>query len=527
MANIYKAIQLSLDRVIALKVMHAHLAFDEGFVARFEKEAKQAAQLQHENIVSIIDYGVEQGSYYIAMEYVDGKNLKEILTVQDRLPLEMCLLICHQIIEGLKFAHSFNLVHRDIKPANVILSNDGRVLLTDFGIAKASDDLTITATGQMIGSPAFMSPEQAAGKPTDHRSDIFSMGIILYEMLAGEKPFNGETYQEMVASIMSADPKPLKSVRVDVNDEIENIVKNAMVKDMDSRYQSAEQFGDHVYKELSKYKLPNYKKLISTYLSDPLRTTEKLRQEKISNHMESAMYYVTQGEGRLVEAKRQFKEVLRFDKDNKSAKEYLQKLESQSATGLRPQLNQKSKLKKWRYLIGGAITVVTAVLIMALLGVFSSDDSTIVKANRDHNSSINDKPGDTKNAGTGNNKPIVKSEEPKAKPPVSAKTTNPVKNNKPVLKDSKPTSTKPASIGFNYPNQDLSEFGYLTIKTNTPAEVYIDQILYGLSNGPAIKVAPGRHFIELKADGYRRMTRRLFTDKDKSQEIKINLIADR
>jgi len=329
MANIYKAIQLSLDRPIALKIMHQHLTREEGFVMRFEKEAKLAAQLQHENIVAIIDYGSDKGVYFIAMEHIDGKNLKEILSKQSRLPLEICLLISQQIAEGLKYAHVHNLIHRDIKPSNIILSHDGRVMLTDFGIAKGCDDLTITSTGQMIGSPAYMSPEQAAGRPIDHRSDIFSLGIIMYEIISGQKPFNGGTYQEMVQSIMSQQPESLQRLRIDVNPEIEAQVMKALVKDADSRYQSVEEFADRIYAELQRYKIPPVKKLISSFLSNPIKITNKLRTDKISNHMESALYYVTMGEGRLKEAEKEFQEVLRYDKNNKSAKEYLKKLRAQ------------------------------------------------------------------------------------------------------------------------------------------------------------------------------------------------------
>ena len=136
MANIYKGVQLSLDRPVAIKLMHPHLTLNEGFVVRFENEAKQAAQLAHQNIVAIIDYGHHENEYFIAMEYIDGQNLKEIMTRMKRLPLEIALLIAREVVAGLKYAHSNGLIHRDIKPANIMLSSDGRVMITDFGIAK-------------------------------------------------------------------------------------------------------------------------------------------------------------------------------------------------------------------------------------------------------------------------------------------------------------------------------------------------------------------------------------------------------
>jgi serine/threonine protein kinase len=527
MANIYKAIQLSLDRPIALKIMHQHLTVDEGFVARFEKEAKQAAQLQHENIVSIIDYGVDNGIYFIAMEHIDGKNLKEILSKQTRLPLEICLLISQQIAEGLKYAHAHNLIHRDIKPSNIILSNDGRVMLTDFGIAKGCDDLTITSTGQMIGSPAYMSPEQAAGRPLDHRSDIFSLGIIMFEIISGRKPFNGETYQEMVASIMSKEPESLQELRVDVNTEIEEQVKKALIKDAETRYQTAEEFADRIYAELQGYKIPPVKKLISSFLSNPIKVTTKLRTDKISNHMESAMYYVTMGEGRLKEAEKEFQEVLRYDKNNKSAREYLKKLKAQKDRSEgKSTSKQPIKFKKWHILwAGGLLAIVTAVfLTKLLLGIKYNTESvqnllksaanipdTTLMAKDNILSNSEKKAGQTK----------------KKDSSVSAASTgtkSAVKGNRPVEK--KTTTSRRTTNSFAYPNQNLKDFGTMTIKTNVPAYVYVDKIEYGKTNGPPIKLSEGRHFVEVMADGYRRMTRRVFTEKGKSIDMDITLFPD-
>lgn len=524
MANIFKAIQLSLDRPIALKIMHQHLTVNDEFIARFEKEAKQAAQLQHENIVSIIDYGSDKNIYYIAMEYVEGKNLREILERQKRLPLEICLLICHQIAEGLKFAHNHNLIHRDIKPSNIILSDDGRVLLTDFGIAKGGDDLTITATGQMIGSPAYMSPEQAAGRPMDQRSDIFSLGIILFEIISGVKPFNGDTYEAMVASIMSEKPESLQQLRVDVNPEIDELVNKALVKVVDSRYKNAEEFSDRIYKELQRYKIPPVKKLISGFLKNPIKVTDKLRAEKISNHMESALYYVTMGESRLNEAKKEFQEVLRFDKKNKSAKEYLKKLESHSAKPEQKKLARKVlDLKKWQiYSAAGALLGILFVIIL----VFSTGGDQNKPSTQN---SIEPRLTPADSAGIPNNnetdKPPADSLQGKSKLPTIKEQKAKTSENKPVVKKKKPKAIK-TSNKFNYPNQNLKEFGILNVKTNVSANIFIDKIAYGKSNGPEIKLTPGRHFIEIKADGYRRMTRRIFSENGKPVDIKINLIDE-
>ncbi len=533
MANIYKAIQLSLDRPVALKIMHQHLSMNEGFVARFEKEAKQAAQLHHENIVSIIDYGQGNDDYYIAMEYVDGTNLKQIMEKQKRLPLEICLLVCHQVAEGLKFAHGHNIVHRDIKPANIILSNDGRVMITDFGIAKGGDDLTITATGQMIGSPAYMSPEQAAGRQVDHRSDIFSLGIILYEIIAGEKPFKGDTYQSMVASIMSHQAEPLQNLRVDVNSEIETLVEKAIVKDSPSRYQSAEEFADAIYAQLERFKLPPIKKLISSFLKDPIKITEKLRTEKISNHMDSALYYLTLGEGRLKDARKEFKEVLRYDKNNKSAKEYLARLADRTTL---PESRVKSRKNRLRIKAKHAAAGITAIaiLLIAILiisrggGPGPNDDHKLAAKSQtqnglDVNVAEREASDDIRRRPRGDSGDNVESE--------SSVSSSVDGIDKPVKPTAGETKKKPVARSgkgaYNYPNQNLEEYGLLTAKTNIPAEIYVDLEKYGATNGPSIKLALGRHFIEIRADGYRRMTRRIFSEKGKTVDLRIDLLPER
>jgi serine/threonine protein kinase len=508
MANIHKAIQLSLDRPVALKILHPHLLTSEGFVARFEKEAKQAALLQHENIVSIIDYGYDNGEYFIAMEYVDGKNLREILEKQKKLPLEICLLICHQVAEGLKYAHAHDIVHRDIKPANIVLSFDGRVMITDFGIAKATNDLSITATGLTIGSPAFMSPEQAAGKPTDNRSDIFSLGIILYEMISGEKPFKGDTYQSMVASIMSQKPTSLLDLRIDVTPEIELLTEKALAKVQDLRFQTADEFAEAIYAQLSKFKIPPTRTLISAYLKNPIKVTERLRADKISDHMDAALYSFTLGETKLAEAKREFQEVLRFDRNNKSARQYLSKLESHPAL-----LWAKSGLRGSPFKINGVFILVAAVVAIMALTIFlifaSTEQGRLPTGMRPSASSS----------------PALHTEGvvvPMGPSPAAEMGRNSTRS-LPSTSDGKIPVADGRSSPYNYPKQDLARFGLLTVKTNVAAQIEIDHTVYGQANGPAIRLMPGRHHVEIRADGYDRIAKRIFIEKDKPAVLRFDL----
>ena len=191
-AVLYKAIQTSLDRKVVIKKLHAHLTSNSEFTKRFELEAKAAASLDHENIVRIIDSGNVDGNYFIIMEYIDGLSLQEFIERNDRIDEDIALLITHEICMGLDHAHQRGIIHRDIKPANIMITRDGIVKITDFGLAKLKDiQISQTTTNTLLGTPLYMSPEQAIGERIDGRSDIFSLGTICYEMLTGKQPFFG------------------------------------------------------------------------------------------------------------------------------------------------------------------------------------------------------------------------------------------------------------------------------------------------------------------------------------------------
>jgi serine/threonine protein kinase len=516
MANVFKAIQLSLDRPVAMKIMHPHLNTSEAFITRFEKEAKRAAMLQHENIVAIIDYGCDDGQYYIAMEYIDGTNLGEIMKRQSKLPLEICLHICHQVAEGLKYAHKSGLVHRDIKPANIMLSFDGRVMITDFGIAKSNQDHTVTNAGQVIGSPSYMSPEQAAGKSIDHRSDIFSLGIILYEILAGEKPFKGDNYQSLITSIMSERPTPLRQLRSDVTPEIDLLVQQALVKDLDSRYQSAEELSESLFAQLSKFKIPAFRKVMSDYLKNPIRTTEKLRIDKISDHMESALYFLAVGEGKLAEAKKEFQEVLRFDRKNTSARKYLSVLESQPIL----QKPAGGPKRKNHYLNGLYVAVILGIIGLTAFILATqplNEPQNLRTPIVLYPTSEQDAPPDAI-SGMVNDRDSNGEKKAGSQEPAESNSKVSASSNKRL-----PTAIRPNSAAYDYPDQRISRFGFLSVKTNVLARLVIDDKSYGLSNGPPIKLSPGTHDVTLSAAGYRKASSNIFLKRDQLHTLKITL----
>jgi serine/threonine-protein kinase len=202
MGIVYKAVHKSLNRTVALKVLHAQYTGDASFVKRFQREARAMARLDHENIIRVYDVSEDQSAQYIVMEYFPGKDLKQVILERGPLSTPQALSVALQMAEALAYAHAQGIVHRDIKPSNVMVDNRGKVKLADFGIAAATDEISVTATGQIIGTPEYMSPEQARGEAMDGRSDLYSLGIVLYEMLTGATPFERLSRMSIIAKLI-------------------------------------------------------------------------------------------------------------------------------------------------------------------------------------------------------------------------------------------------------------------------------------------------------------------------------------
>jgi serine/threonine-protein kinase len=240
MANVYLAEDQELGRRVAIKILNDRHANDEQFVERFRREAKNAAALSHPNIVSIYDRGEAEGTYYIAMEYVDGRSLKELIVSRGPAPITVAVEYARQILSALRFAHRHGIVHRDIKPHNALVDAEGRVKVTDFGIARAGTS-QMTEAGSIVGTAQYLSPEQARGSGVDQRSDVYSLGIVLYELLTGTVPFTGDTPVEIAMKHLSALPEPPSSRRSEIPRDLDLIVLRALAKDPEDRYQSAEE----------------------------------------------------------------------------------------------------------------------------------------------------------------------------------------------------------------------------------------------------------------------------------------------
>ena len=242
MAVVYKADDHVLQRTVALKVLLPVLASNQEFTQRFRREAITAANLRHPNIVVIYDVGAHEDYQYIVMEYLEGPTLQQEIQQKGAMPLTRVMPILAQLTDALDYAHQQGLVHRDIKPANVIIGAQDHVTLTDFGLVKAAGSSKITGEGVAIGTLKYMSPEQAVGKELDYRSDIYSLGVVVYEMLTGEAPFSGNTPYQTLHELIYEPPPPLSRFNPQVDSEVDQVIFKALAKEPDKRFGKASEF---------------------------------------------------------------------------------------------------------------------------------------------------------------------------------------------------------------------------------------------------------------------------------------------
>jgi serine/threonine protein kinase len=240
MATVYKAYQPGMDRMVALKVLPQQYSKDKKFIERFEREARTIARLEHRNILPVYGYGQDQGVTYMAMRYLEGGTLRDVLD-QGRLTLGDIVSVIEQVCAGLDYAHRQGVVHRDVKPSNVMVDDEGWAYVTDFGIARVLDASSELTGGGAIGTPAYMAPEQSMGKKVDHRADIYAMGIILYELVVGRVPYQAETPMAVaLAHVHSPLPLP-RSIDPRVPEAVEKVILKALAKEPEHRYDSANQ----------------------------------------------------------------------------------------------------------------------------------------------------------------------------------------------------------------------------------------------------------------------------------------------
>jgi serine/threonine-protein kinase len=329
MASVYLAVQKALQRPVVLKILYPHLAEDEKLLQRFEREARAAAMMRHENIIQVIDMGRHEDVAYIAMEYVEGMDLKKWFEAHGTPPMEMAILMLRDLCRGLEHAHGHHIVHRDIKPANVMLTPDGMIKLMDFGLARSQSETStqMTMVGSVLGTPAYMSPEQATGEAVDERSDIFSAGVLAYELLGGTRPFSGDSYSSVLRSILTVEPPDVTQFNPLISEDLARIVRSMLQKDVSKRASSISDLREALEDVIEQMGLHRGRDLLREYARDPQGTSERARKKRLARHLDQGLYYENMGLGKIDDALLEFRRVLFLDPDNSVARDHTRKLE--------------------------------------------------------------------------------------------------------------------------------------------------------------------------------------------------------
>lgn len=279
MANVYLAHDIILDRMVAVKILRGDLADDEKFVRRFQREAIAASSLTHPNIVGMYDVGEDNGDYFIVMEYIDGKTLKSLIKKRGALTLPEVMDIMMQLLDGVKCAHDSYIIHRDIKPQNILILEDGTVKITDFGIATALNNNELTQTNSVMGSVHYLPPEQANGKNSTVKSDIYSIGILMYELLTGKLPFKGDNAVEIAIKQMREEIPSICLINPEIPQSIENVILKACAKNPKNRYDSVAQMQEDLRTSLDPER-KNEPRYVYKYDEQDLDSTREFSEEK-------------------------------------------------------------------------------------------------------------------------------------------------------------------------------------------------------------------------------------------------------
>jgi tRNA A-37 threonylcarbamoyl transferase component Bud32 len=537
MASVYLGIQKSLDRPVVLKVLYPHLAEDEKLVARFEREARAAANLRHENVVQVIDCGRHEDLSYIAMEFVEGLNLKQWMETYGTPPVEMALLMLRDICRGLEHAHQNRIVHRDIKPANIMLTPEGTIKIMDFGLARRGEDTTaVTVVGSVLGTPAYMSPEQATGEAVDERSDVFSCGVVGYELLGGKRPFQGDSYSTVLRAILTIEPPPLESFNPLVPEEVVKIIHRMLAKDVSKRAPSVATVRGDLESVVEQMGLHRGKDLLREYAQDPKRVGEVLRKKRLGRHLDQGLFFENMGLSKIDDALLEFRRVLFLEPENPTAREHLKKLERERERLL---AEQKAQGGDDRTLLLDAQTAGDATLVLGAgapaAKAPAAKPKAAAKPEAARKSAGRAEPATASVASTTRNLVLAvaallvvaavaavalwprgstseQNGEPApsgTEPPASATTQVEPPSREPTPSEPSPPEPPPATTAAE--PAPVATTAALVVNTDPPqAKIIVDGVSQARrSNATLPEVAPGEHVVRVEKEGYQSQERRV------------------
>jgi serine/threonine protein kinase len=330
MAAVYKARKISIDKTVAIKVLFPYLATDASFTERFQREAKAAASIQHENIVNVIDFGESEGSFFIVMEYYQGRTLEDLMKARTGIPFDVAAQVILEVAYGLEAAHHLDIVHRDIKPANIIFTDQGGIKVADFGLAKKSDSMTmITQQGKVIGTPAYMSPEQAAGRPVGTSSDIFSLGVVAYELFGRRKPFEGKSYSDVLEKIQTFAPDSVTNANPVIEPEFAAIISRMLEKNDRDRYPNATALIADLESAMEKAKVARDRRRLNSYIKNPDAYDAAVLEKTVTHCLSRGTFFLQKGQHHLDDAALEFRRILFLDPTNERARKNLDRIKSQ------------------------------------------------------------------------------------------------------------------------------------------------------------------------------------------------------
>jgi len=320
MGVVHRARDAALGRVVALKMLSADLGEDDELIQRFRREAEAIGRLNHPYIVTVYDLGEAEGHLFMAMELLEGEDLRALMNRASEIPLPDRVRILAQVSEGLGYAHSRDVVHRDVKPANIMVSTAGQVKLLDFGLARVLNRETITRRGVILGTPDYMSPEQAMGKPVDHRSDVFSAGAVFYEFLTGQKPFSGRTLHGVLFQIVSEDPDPILTLNPEVPARLAKVAHRMLDKDPEKRHGSMDEVAAELWAIHAALRRSRSRSALPPR-EDRQATASEESKSRAREHLSRGRSHLAAG--RVMKAADEMGEALALDPDCREAAEAL------------------------------------------------------------------------------------------------------------------------------------------------------------------------------------------------------------